>query len=290
MSNYHDNFGLYLKKKDKVDKLQYKLFQIPTKDHGANMPHLDPAIQKGTIHFADLLTMPNDGGYKYILVVADAGSRYVDGEPIKNKESKTVLLAFKTIYERKYLKGLPTTMLQVDSGSEFKGVVAQHFKDNNIIVKVAKAGRHRQVALVEAYNGVIAKALFNAMYAKEIETNKTNKNWVDNLPKVIKLINKNVQKKQKKFRKLRKLDKSPSCDGDSCKLLEIGTKVHAILDEPREYIGNKKLIGKFRATDMRFDPIERKVEQIILRPNNPPMYKVSGIKHVAYTKNQLQIT
>jgi hypothetical protein len=80
----------------------------------------------------------------------------------------------------------------------------------------------------------------------------------------------------------------PRCAGDACKILSKGTKVRAILDEPRSAATGRKLHGKFRAGDIRWDPITREIEQVVIKPGQPPLYYVSGIDNAAYTKAQLQ--
>ena len=64
--------------------------------------------------------------------------------------------------------------------------------------------------------------------------------------------------------------------------------VRVISEEPRNIKGEKQH-GKFRAGDIRWEQQPWKLAQYSLRPGQPPMYLVEGIKNVAYTKNQLQI-
>ena len=88
------------------------------------------------------------------------------------------------------------------------------------------------------------------------------------------------------------MKETPICDGNACKVLDIDTKVRAVLDEPRNILGEKQ-IGKFRSGDTRWSPEIRKIKQIILKPNMPPMYLINnsqepnGIDKVPYTKNHL---
>jgi hypothetical protein len=77
-------------------------------------------------------------------------------------------------------------------------------------------------------------------------------------------------------------------EGETLDIIPIGTPVRVILDEPRNIQGIKEH-GKFREVDLRWENKNRKVEQILLRPNQPPMYLISGIKNASYTKQQLQI-
>lgn len=225
------------------------------------------------------------------MVVVDLGSRLTDAEPLKEKSSETVKQAFKKIYERGILK-MPHRM-ETDPGSEFKGEVKDYFDKNEVFMKYAKAGRHRQIGLVERRNQVIGTALMKKMTAEELLTNQISKRWTDILPQIIKAMNIHYSELLKKMKKIKVKDK-PVCEGDSCKLLEEGTKVRAILDEPRNILGEKQ-IGKFRSGDIRFNPDVRIIKRILLKPNKPPMYLLdnkkepNGVDKVPYTKNQLQV-
>jgi len=62
-----------------------------------------------------------------------------------------------------------------------------------------------------------------------------------------------------------------------------------MLDEPREAYNNKKLHGKFRATDIRWEIETTKIDRILLRPNQPPMYITFKYPHVPYHREHLQV-
>ena len=147
--------------------------------------------------------------------------------------------------------------------------------------------------VVENRNKIIGTALMKKMTAEELLTNQVSRNWTDILPDIIRAMNKHYSEKLKKMKKI-KQDNDIRCKDDTCILLEIGTKVRAILDEPKNVMGEKQ-IGRFRAGDIRFDPKIRIVKNIILNPNQPPMYMLDnknqpdGIDKVLYTKNQLQV-
>lgn len=267
--------------KNKVDNLLFKLQQNPKPDKGHNMPTTQ-AYVKNSSQQADLLYMPNDKGYKYILVIVDLATKATDAEPLKKKTPTAVLQAMKKIYNRPYLN-IPHDFLGTDPGSEFKGAVKTFMNNHGVIMKYGKAGRHRQQAVVEARNYIISKVLNTRMLGQELLTNETSKEWITDLPKVIKALNKHSTHKP-----LDITTPSPQAHGSSNNLLPVGTKVRVSLDEPQDIKG-KKLHGTFRAGDLRFSPTVRTVEQIYLRPGQPPTYRVNGIKNVAYTKNQLQV-
>jgi len=284
-------FGLAKRSKKQKDvQVVDKLLEKPIRDKGKNAPqfvHKDVGITQQ----ADLLHLPDDNGYKYSLVVVDqGGNRVTDAEPLKAKDASSVLKAFKAIYARKILK-IPKVM-QVDPGSEFKGVVAQWFADKGVAVRVGKTGRHRQQGLVERKNFTIGKALHRRMLAQETLTGETSKEWVEDLPKLVSVLNNRAKKA--KPRTVEKFP-APTCEGSSCNTLSIGTKVRVIAEQPRDPITGAVLTGKFRASDVRWEIKERVIKQVLLKPGFPPLYLLDGtagkigVDPVAYTKNQLQV-
>jgi hypothetical protein len=288
---YYNSFGIERPKRTKNKnnnntKIQIieQLYKRPTKDKGINIPHFQ-VFNKDDVHQADLLFMPNDNGYKYILVVVDIFSRLCDAYPLKSKDANQVLKGFKEIFKRKILN-IPKR-LEVDSGSEFKSVVAKYFKDHNVKIRVAMVGRHRQQAIVESKNKTIGKALFHRMSSQELLTGEVSREWVEDLPKLIEILNNKTKKMKSKITK-KDINGSPVCKGNTCQLIPIGASVRVILDIPKDVTGSR-LHGKFRATDQRWENVNRKIEHIYLKPNMPPLYLVSGKPNVKYTKNQLQI-
>ena len=70
-------------------------------------------------------------------------------------------------------------------------------------------------------------------------------------------------------------------------LLPINTKVRVKLEAPRNNVSGKKLHGKLRAGDVKYELKPSNVEKYSFFPNNPPMYLVSGHRHAAYTRDEL---
>ena len=220
---------------------------------------------------------------------SDSHNKLTDAVAMKTKNNDEILNAFKTIYKRKILK-LPL-QIEVDSGNEFKGVVSDYFKNNDVIVRVAKPSRHRQQAMVERRNQIIGTALFKRMANQEVLTGEPSKEWKDELPLLIKHMNANTKKT---FIPIRKIPEKPVGEGAALKLINIGTKVRVILERPKDILGDN-LHGKFRSGDIRWDRKERIIKDVILKSGYPPMYLLDGnsgnlkIEPVAYTKNQLQV-
>lgn len=265
------------------------LYAKPKKDRGVNMPTFQQ-YEPGFIYQADLLFLPMDNGKKYALVVVDIGSRLVDAVPLQFKDSASVTKGLKTIFERKILGGIPN-ILEVDDGTEFKAEAKKYLKDNNITVRVGKTNRHRQQAVVERKNQQIGTLLFKRMTAEELQTKKPSYKWIDDLPAVIAQINKKI-----KPRKPINPDKDQNfiCAGDACDALEQGTAVRVALDFPRDVATGKRLHGKFRDSDIRWEIKSRTIMSTIIQPGQPPMYLVSDDNgetdhSAAYTKNQLQV-
>ena len=108
---------------------------------------------------ADLLELPNDKGFKYLLVVVDLWTDEFDIEPIKNKTSSTVLNAMKAMYKREHINK-PQASVATDGGSEFKGVFTKYLYEESILHKITKPARHTQMANVERLNRTLGR-LFN---------------------------------------------------------------------------------------------------------------------------------
>lgn len=277
---YYKSLGLSKDFKGKDKEEIYNLFRHPKRDKGLNVAHqvsYTPFYEQQM----DLLTLPDDKGYKYALVVVDINTGITDAEPLKNKEAETVAKALDTIYKRKIIEKLPR-IARTDSGSEFKSKVKDWFKKREVLQSVATPGRHRQLAFVERRNHTIGSALFMRMIAQEIITGEISKEWTDDLPTVIEYINKHV--KQQSTPK----SDMPIQNKDNLKLIPIGTQVRTQLDNPIDVVTKKTLHGKFRATDVKWDPEIKTITNILIMPNQPPLYKVDNTR-IGYTRNQIQV-
>lgn len=286
IAKFYKDFGISpINDKKALNNQQlHNLYKTPIKDKGPNMPTFQ-VLKPNTVHQADLLFLPNDEGYKYLLVVVDGFNKKIDAEPLKHKKAQDVKTAFEKIYNRNILD-LPKRM-EVDDGKEFKGIVKTYFENNDVFVRVAKPQRHRQQALVERKNQDIGESLFKKMTAEELLTGDINREWVKQMPIVIDSINTQAKK-------IKDNAEFAHCKDDSCNLLERGQRVRVILEAPRDITGNK-LHGKFRKSDTRWNPTVREIKEVLLKPGFPPLYLLNGhvgdheVEPIGYTKNQLQI-
>ena len=234
-----------------------------------------------------------------MLVVVDNGSRLIDAEPLTTKDSQEIIQAFKDIFARNNVK-MPSKKIEVDAGSEFKSGVAKYFETNGVKVRVAETGRHRMQALVEKANQTLGTILHKRMTAQELLTGAVSKQWVYDLPKLIKALNKFIQKreakrKKKELSKAQQLKGEPQCADGSCDMLSIGDRVRVALEFPIDVVTGKKLHGNFRNSDVKWDQKVRTIKELLLKPNSPPLYLLDGtvghqkVTPVGYTKNQLQL-
>lgn len=215
-------------------------------------------------------------------MVVDLATRKVDGEPLKTKRAEEVLEAFKAIYGRGRLKP-PTARLEVDLGTEFKGCVKKYFeKEIGIQVRVGQRDRKKQQGYAEIANKLVGTPLHKRMAGQELLTGEISREWIEDFRIMVDTLNKNWQRSPPP-----RPSGSTICTGDECNLLPEGTLVRVLLDAPRGVVG-EKLHGTFRASDIRWDPEIRKIIHILLHPEQPPMYLISG-KTAVYTKNELQV-
>ena len=289
------------KKLKGISEAGSKLSSVPPKD--ADRPH-EYIPKANVVHQADLLFLPDDDGYRYLLVVTDVATRLTDAVPLKEKTQKATIKGFEKIYSRPKKRILETPIaMQTDAGKEFVGDAARaFFKARGIALRVGKPGRSRQQAMVESHNGQITKMITLRQNEEELITGEPSREWIADIPLIISLLNEDLGRSPqseadigdepvcskseawKKKGKGKRPNEMPTCD-----LLPKGTKVRAVLDKPVSLADGKKLIGKFRVGDARWEKKVRTIVQQILKPGNPPLYLVSERKNVAYTRAQLQV-
>ena len=198
---------------------------------------------------ADLAEMPIPiQGFHYYLVAVELACRRVDAEPIKNKEAQTVLKAFKQIYKRGRLIP-PTHRIETDSGSEFNNILVRNFFINEIgiLMRFGQPGRHRQQCFAERAIQKINEPLIQRMNAQELLTGESSVEWIEDFRAIVNEVDRQWKRDPPKI----PLGLPKISINDE--LLSEGTQVRVKLDEPMSVLG-KKLHGKFRTGDIRWDP------------------------------------
>ena len=268
-----------IKQNAKANTELNQLYKKPVPETGKYMP-ISQVFEKDIYYQADVLYMPEDDGYKYMLVCVDMFDGTVDAQPIKQVNPENVLKAFKEIFKRKYLNY--PEFITFDKGQEFESEdIVKYFKSNGTNIKYALTGRSRQLANVERANQKIATILFKRMASQELITGETDKHWVKDLKPLIEVLNEHKRKPLSE-----EISPFPIVDEYSGNLLKIGQKVRLLLDYPINTTNNARLGGKFRSSDIRWTPKVYEVDEVLLKPGFPPMY-LTDKDDVARTKNQL---
>jgi hypothetical protein len=236
---------------------------------------------------ADTLHLPNDNGYKYLLVVVDVATHEIDFEPTKDKKSSTMLKAIQKIFTRKYIK-LPYATIQTDNGSEFKKEFHEFFYDNNIIHKTASPYRHSQMSMVESANKVLGNVLNSFMNAEELKTGKTSRVWVKYLPEIREHMNEH-RYREPKYTKETFYQYTPDINDALQSKYNVGDSVYYALDYPQTALGKKQPTANFRTGDRRWSVNPVKISQVLQYPGKIPFrYVLDGIKYTSYTDKQLK--
>lgn len=233
---------------------------------------------------SDLLFLPTTkNGYKYLLVVVDIATNAFDIEPIKNKEPKTILEAFKTMIKRKYIKE-PYASIRTDGGNEFEGVFAKWLYNENIMHKVGIPGRHQQLANVESLNRQLGRIFNGYMNAKEKATSRPYHEWDDILG--------TVRAEMNKFKKLPEQDifthqyRIPETIAPQFK---VGDVVYRKSEHPLSALGKKQPTDKFREGDYRWDLVARKIVKVLSYPGAVPnRYVLDSLPNVSYAESELR--
>ena len=238
-------------------------------------------------HFmADLLMMPTDKkGYRYALVVVDLWSQDFDIEKLKTKESKEVLLAYKKMIKRKYIK-MPEGSMQTDKGTEFSSVFSTFLFDNEVMHKRTFPDRHKQNSVVERLNRELGKVFNLYMNSMQKKTKKVYREWTDIIDK--------VREKYNEIKPKRK-DENPYAFKDESEQININWDskfkkndlVYVKYEVPHDNLGHKLSGNNFREGDMKFDLKNPKKILRLVHYKNNTRYLISGHKNVSYTEDEL---
>jgi hypothetical protein len=273
-----------IKKNAKANTELNQLYKKPQPETNDQMPS-NQVFTKDVYYQADVLYMPEDKGFKFMLVCVDLYDGSLDAEPIKKVDTENVIKAFKEIFKRNYLKH--PEFITFDKGLEFQGSdIINYFKKYKTNVKYALTGRHRQLANVERANQKIALILFKRMTTQELITGANSNHWVNDLKPLIKLLNKPENKKKPLTKEI---SQHPLTDDYTGKLLEIGQKVRLQLDYPINNTNQARVYGNFRATDVKWTQDIYKITEVLLVPGKPPGYLTDAGDNVFRTKNQLSV-
>ena len=127
------------------------------------------------------------------------------------------------------------------------------------------------------------------MLSEELNTGEVSREWVDEVPEIIKNVNKHFAHKPIEIDPEKHIPIKVKKGSLASDIIEEGTAVRVQLDNPVDAVETKRLNGSFRIGDIRWTKDIGHVTQVYLRPDQPPMYEVNNDDNVAYTRNQLQV-
>jgi hypothetical protein len=239
---------------------------------------------------ADLIELPTTKEkYKWLLVVLDLATNEFDIEPMKNKESGTTMIAFKTMMKRKFLN-YPEISLKTDGGTEFKGKFHEHMIDKGIFHKTAMPYRKSQLGPVEGLNRTLVRLLMNYTNSMSVELKEEYNEWTDLLDAV------RVELNKYRVRDLEKLDQYQGQYRFDSKVMgepeyKIGDFVHWKLNRPTDILGKTINDGEFREGDRRFSIEVREIVDILPFLDEPYYrFKLKEMPNVSYSANELKLS
>ena len=257
----------------------YQIYKAKPKR--VKFPHYDQDRPNHT-HQIDLLSLPQDGKYKYALTIVDIASRYKEAEPLKRKTAIETSGAIQRIYDRSPLDYPKEIMC--DKGREFMGVFTEKMKDHK--VKMSRSLNKKHVAFVERFNETLAKKLFAHQYNEEMSKKKTNREWVDRLAGVVEAINveetRIIGMKPVEAIKLESV-KQPEYK-DIPEDLPIDSLVRYLYKPGEEHNDTR-----YRATDAIWSVDVYLIDEIRSRENQPSLYTLQGVDDRTFTGEQLQV-
>lgn len=277
-----------LKNKEEIKQL----YTLPKKE--LEYPHLK-ILSPNVFHEIDILYLPNDNGYKYLLTIIDVHNSLCDARALKTMKMDDIIHSLDNIYDEQMYLTYPK-LLQSDNqfdNSEMK----QWCHSHNIKLKITEAYRSRQNAHVERLNQSLAYFLWRGQIDREITTKKDNTEWRKYYREIIDYLNQKRLKGLDKDLRRKNLNdnyKPPILNKNNNYIIEKGTQVRLMLDAPVDMF-NRKLQGDFRKTDIRWKrkPVYEVVEFYIM-PNSPILYSLKDTENnrilkAMFTAEQLQI-
>lgn len=243
--------------------------------------------ENGYNYEADILMLPTTKkGFRYLLVVDDIYSNYLDIEPLKTKTPEEVLKAFKTIFKRGIITE-PKASIRTDSGGEFKSVVDKYMYDHSILHLSSIPDRHKQMGNVENLNKQLGRLLMTYLTNQSERLDKDYNDWTDIVDEVRHGLN--HMKKHPKDVDMEKFEPK-DINLDNPPLYKVGDLVYRRLEKATNRFGDKLHNANFRAGDLRFETNEpRKIVQVLAYTSkNPWRYILYDLPNVSYAEAELK--
>ena len=250
-----------------------------------------------SVHQADLLFLPHDKLphgkkiYKYALTVVDVASRYKAAEALTSKESDEVARSFAKIYRRGPLKW--PQILQVDPGREFMGAVTKAMENNKTVIRRGRPNIHRDQAIVERFNRILAEKLFGFQYAVEMNMPSGRSTaWVKRLPEVVTALNNEVTRLTGKKPSQAIKDKAVSTKPATPYMRPVGVqerKLPPLVNVRYLYYPGELEGGGRRATDPIWSLKVYKIQKVVTRPHEPVVYYLDDGPKRGFVREELMV-
>lgn len=248
----------------KPDDKEYKLLKTPK----TAPPHKYETFANLSYQM-DLMEMPDDNGFHYILNVVSVFNRKTDCEPLKSKNPDEVMKAFAKIYGRDpdILNIKSNDTILVDDGSEFKGEMKQFCRKHDLRLVVTRAGYKKDEAIVESKNRLYKQLLLKFLSYKSLKENEYNNSWSGILFKVRDILNERADKQFSKKEIPNPFELNIDVPKTEPKF-KVGDQVHRIEYSPKFlFENNAKLHGyTFRSGDRRWTHQLYTVVDVFLTP------------------------
>ena len=188
----------------------------------------------------DIIHMPIDHGYKYLLTCIELKSKTADVEPLKSKSGTELRTAFIKVWNRNIINP-NLKQLYTDKGKEFENSILKlFFALHGILIKYSKTNRHSQQGMIERFNYTIKKVLWSKMSIEEERTKKQNKEWVKYIREFIRKYNE-LNAKITKEKPIKHWFGDPIVKKGE-KILAEGTQVYVMKDFPSDPSNREKTI------------------------------------------------
>lgn len=216
----------------------------------------------------DILYLPDDNGFKYLLTVIDVYDSLCDAIALKTLDMENMVHALQHLYDNS-MNLVQPKLIHADQqfdNKQFKNWA----EENDINVKISDTNDHRALSHVERLNKTLGTWIYQLQVQKELETGEVNTEWKADYPKLLKILNdKNKQKKKKKFNDDIKITNTNNS------LILPDTKVRVLLDKDKpQTVFGQKLRGTIRAADIKWSVDVYSVVAPVFIPSNPPFYKI----------------
>lgn len=224
--------------------------------------------EEGYQHQIDILHLPNDNGFKYLLTVVDLYDSLCDAIALKKLEMENLIHALQHLYDNSMYLVKPR-LIQADQQFDNK-LFKDWCDENDINYKFSNTNDHMAMSHVERLNKTLGTWFHQLQVEQEVQTGKVNTEWKGYLKTLIAIIN-----ERHKDRKPKKFNDNIQINNTNDTLILPDTQVRLKLDTdvPRDVFGNK-LHGKIRAGDIKWSKELYEVVAPVFIPGNIPFYKI----------------